>query len=78
MPTYSQVPGVQPNVPSSRNYEGGFRIELCKKVLKMGSELAKQANARTVLDKPTLQAFEGIHTGGNRLDTVGWESLRCD
>ena len=24
----------------------------------MGSELARQANARTVLDKPTLQAFE--------------------
>lgn len=51
------VPGVQENVPSSRNYEGGFRIELCTKVLEMGSELAKQANARTVLDKPTLEAF---------------------
>lgn len=52
------VPGVQPNVPSSRNYEGGFRIEMCKKVLEMGSDLAKQANARTILDKPTLAAFE--------------------
>jgi 3-hydroxyisobutyrate dehydrogenase len=52
------VPGVQQNVPSSRNYEGGFRIELCTKVLEMGSELAKQANARTVLDKPTIQAFK--------------------
>lgn len=52
------VPGVQPNVPSSRNYEGGFRIELCKKVLGMGMELAKQAGARTVLDKPTMAAFE--------------------
>ncbi|KAF7197757.1 putative 3-hydroxyisobutyrate dehydrogenase, mitochondrial [Pseudocercospora fuligena] len=52
------VPGVQENVPSSRNYEGGFRIELCKKVLEMGIELAEQAGARTVLDKPTLAAFE--------------------
>ena len=52
------VPGVQRNVPSSRNYEGGFRIELCTKVLEMGSELARQANARTVLDKPTIQAFK--------------------
>ena len=52
------VPGVQDNVPSSRNYEGGFRIELCTKVLEMGSDLAKQANARTVLDKPTLEAFQ--------------------
>lgn len=52
------VPGVQPNVPSSRNYAGGFRIELCAKVLKMGSELAEMVGARTILDKPTLEAFE--------------------
>jgi 3-hydroxyisobutyrate/3-hydroxypropionate dehydrogenase len=52
------VPGVQENVPSSRDYEGGFRIELCKKVLGMGTELAKQAGARTCLDGPTMAAFE--------------------
>ena len=52
------VPGVQPNVPSSQGYEGGFRIELCKKLFEMGIELAKQANARTVLDQATLAAFE--------------------
>ncbi|KAK4545295.1 hypothetical protein LTR36_003475 [Oleoguttula mirabilis] len=52
------VPGVQANVPSSRNYEGGFRIELCKKVLGMGTQLAAQAGARTVLDQPTMKAFE--------------------
>ncbi|KAF2027320.1 3-hydroxyisobutyrate dehydrogenase-like protein [Setomelanomma holmii] len=52
------VPGIQANVPSSRDYEGGFRIELCRKVLGMGSELAEMVGARTVLDKPTLQAFD--------------------
>lgn len=52
------VPGVMENVPASRNYEGGFRIELCTKVLEMGSQLAEQANARTILDKPTIQAFK--------------------
>ncbi|KAK3356551.1 NAD binding domain of 6-phosphogluconate dehydrogenase-domain-containing protein [Lasiosphaeria hispida] len=51
------VPDVQQNVPSSRGYEGGFRIELCAKVLGMGSRLAKMVGARTVLDGPTLQAF---------------------
>jgi 3-hydroxyisobutyrate dehydrogenase len=51
------VPGVQANVPSSRDYEGGFRIELCAKVLKMGSDLAEMVGARTILDKPTLEAF---------------------
>jgi 3-hydroxyisobutyrate dehydrogenase len=52
------VPGVQANVPSSRDYEGGFRIELCRKVLGMGSNLAEMVGARTILDKPTLQAFD--------------------
>jgi 3-hydroxyisobutyrate dehydrogenase len=51
------VPGVQPDVPSSRGYEGGFRIELCAKVLGMGSRLAEMVGARTVLDQPTLKAF---------------------
>jgi 3-hydroxyisobutyrate dehydrogenase len=51
------VPGVQPDVPSSRGYEGGFRIELCKKVLGMGSRLADMVGARTVLDGPALGAF---------------------
>ncbi|KAI1420047.1 6-phosphogluconate dehydrogenase [Xylaria sp. FL1777] len=52
------VPGVQENVPSSRGYNGGFRIELCAKVLGMGSRLAKSVGARTVLDRPTLEAFQ--------------------
>lgn len=52
------VPGIQANVPSSRNYEGGFRIELCKKVLQMGIDLADQVGARIILDKPTMSAFE--------------------
>ncbi|KAJ8124926.1 hypothetical protein O1611_g8715 [Lasiodiplodia mahajangana] len=51
------VPGVQENVPSSRDYNGGFRIELCAKVLGMGSKLAKSVGARTMLDGPTLEAF---------------------
>lgn len=52
------VPGVQANVPSSRDYEGGFRIELCAKVLGMGTKLAEDVGARTILDKPTLEAFK--------------------
>jgi 3-hydroxyisobutyrate dehydrogenase len=51
------VPGVQENVPSSRGYEGGFRIELCAKVLKMGTQLADSVGAKTILDGPTQQAF---------------------
>ncbi len=54
----NSVPGVQPNVPRSRGYEGGFRLELCTKILQMGSDLAQMVGARTILDKPTLEAFK--------------------
>ena len=54
------VPGIHRNAPASRGYEGGFRIELCKKVLEMGRELARDVGARTVLDGPTLGAFEEV------------------
>lgn len=52
------VPGIQANVPSSRGYEGGFRIELCAKVLGMGTRLAESVGAKTVLDGPTMQVFQ--------------------
>ncbi|KAF5546692.1 3-hydroxyisobutyrate dehydrogenase [Fusarium napiforme] len=52
------VPGVLPNVPSSNGYVGGFRIELCEKVLQMGSMLAEDVGAKTVLDGPTKMAFQ--------------------
>ncbi|KAL2205531.1 3-hydroxyisobutyrate dehydrogenase-like protein [Sarocladium strictum] len=52
------VPGVMPNVPSSNGYAGGFRIELCEKVLGMGSKLAEDVGARTVLDGPAKAAFQ--------------------
>lgn len=52
------VPGIHANAPASRGYEGGFRIELCKHVLEMGIKLGEMVGARTVLDRPTLAAFE--------------------
>ncbi len=33
--TYNPVPGIIPNVPSSRNYENGFACELMLKDLKI-------------------------------------------
>ena len=54
------VPGVLPNVPSTNGYEGGFRIELCSKVLTMGTKLAEDVGARTILDGPTQEAFKEV------------------
>ena len=56
------VPGIQANVPSSRGYQGGFRIELCAKVLGMSSQLAEMVGARMMLDRPTLEAFNEAMT----------------
>ncbi|KAF7188971.1 putative 3-hydroxyisobutyrate dehydrogenase, mitochondrial [Pseudocercospora fuligena] len=51
------VPGIHPNAPASHNYEGGFRIELAEKVLRLGSELAESVGAPTFLDKTALEAY---------------------
>jgi len=37
------TPGVMPNSPSSRNYEGGFQVGLIKKDIKLGLDLAELA-----------------------------------
>ncbi|KXT16174.1 hypothetical protein AC579_910 [Pseudocercospora musae] len=51
------VPGIHPNAPASHNYEGGFRIELAEKVLRLGSELAESVGAPTYLDKTALEVY---------------------
>ena len=51
-------PGVTPGAPAERNWEGGFRIELCTKVFKMGIALAEMVGAKTILSKPTLDGLQ--------------------
>lgn len=51
------MPGGLANVPSTNGYQGGFRIELCSKVLEIGASLAEEVGARTILDGPTQEAF---------------------
>jgi len=53
-------PGVKPNVASSRKYEGGFRVELCTKVFKMGIKLAEMVGAKLVLSTATKESFEAV------------------
>ncbi|KAK3905501.1 6-phosphogluconate dehydrogenase [Staphylotrichum tortipilum] len=77
------LPGVQPDGPSSRGYEGGFRIELCAKVLSMGSRLAEMVGARTVLDGPTLMAFGEVmadqrYMGKDARVVYKWMNERTD
>lgn len=42
---YHPVPGINPNVSSSRNYDKGFNTELMLKDMKLAIEVSKQQNA---------------------------------
>ncbi|KXS94526.1 hypothetical protein AC578_4145 [Pseudocercospora eumusae] len=44
------VPGIHPNAPASHDYEGGFRIELAEKVLRLGSNMSVRLQTRTCPD----------------------------
>ncbi|MFC0048406.1 3-hydroxyisobutyrate dehydrogenase [Rheinheimera tilapiae] len=44
---YNPCPDVQPNVPSSNNYQGGFMVDLMAKDLGLASECAQQSQSST-------------------------------
>ena len=44
---YNPCPDVQPNVPSSKNYQGGFMVDLMAKDLGLASECAQQSQSAT-------------------------------
>ena len=52
------VPGIHPHAPASNDYNGGFRIELAQKDLKLGLKLAEMAGARAILPSTTLGALD--------------------
>ena len=54
------VPGIHPNAPASNGYQGGFRVELAKKVLELGKEWAESAGAETTLDKTAIEVFRKV------------------
>merc|ERR1711908_104655 len=44
MDTYHPVPGVLPNVPASKNYDGGFMVGLIKKDMALAMTVSEEAN----------------------------------
>ncbi|EGR27979.1 hypothetical protein IMG5_185620 [Ichthyophthirius multifiliis] len=66
---YNPCPGIMENVPSSKNYEGGFATELMIKDLGLAVEAAKQVNADTPLGIHAKYIYEQIIKSGlNRKD----------
>lgn len=54
---YNPVPGVLKNVPSSRDYEGGFGVSLIKKDLGIAIEAAEDVDANLILAHVTKSIF---------------------
>lgn len=56
--TYNPVPGVNPDVPSSKGYEGGFGVKLMAKDLGLAVDAAKGAGATVMLGAQAHETFK--------------------
>ncbi|KAF4598076.1 3-hydroxyisobutyrate dehydrogenase-related [Pleurotus pulmonarius] len=54
---YNPVPGVCPEAPSSKGYEGGFKIQLMKKDVGLAIDAARQVDAKVVLGLTGLGVY---------------------
>ena len=52
------VPGVVANAASSNDYNGGFRLALCKKDVGLAVDAAKTVDAKMVIGPRVLECFE--------------------
>jgi 3-hydroxyisobutyrate dehydrogenase len=58
MTSYCPVPGVGPETPADRNYEGGFAAALMLKDLKLAMDAAKEAGAYTPMGGEAEELFQ--------------------
>ncbi|KAJ9638683.1 uncharacterized protein PV06_09809 [Exophiala oligosperma] len=54
------VPGITPGGAASNGYNGGFRLELGQKDLKLGVRLAEMAGAKPLLSLETLKVLDQV------------------
>ncbi len=67
--TYNPLPGLMPNVPASRNFEGGFAVDLMAKDLGLANEAAETTHTKTPLGTLALALYkEHSKAGAGRLD----------
>lgn len=66
---YNPVPGVMPNVPSSRNYQGGFGTALMLKDLRLALKASKQCDAKLPMTDKVSTLYEKVaETAGEGMD----------
>ena len=66
---YNPWPGVMDNVPASRDYTGGFGVDLMLKDLGLAMEAAKQSASATLLGQQARELYaEHSEDGNGKLD----------
>jgi 3-hydroxyisobutyrate dehydrogenase len=69
MTSYCPVPGVGPETPADRGYEGGFAAALMLKDLKLAMEAAQQSGAYTPMGGEAEELYERfVNLGGGTRD----------
>ena len=72
MTSYCPVPGVGPQTPADRGYEGGFAAALMLKDLKLAMEAAGQAGAYTPMGAEAEELYQRfVDRGGGNKDFSG-------
>lgn len=62
--SYNPVPGVLENIPSSRDYVGGFGVDLMIKDLKLACDAGKEANIPLDIGRESLSVYEDASKSG--------------
>ena len=69
MTSYCPVPGVGPETPADRDYQGGFAAALMLKDLKLAMEAADEAGAYTPMGSEAEELYERfVDRGGGGRD----------
>jgi 3-hydroxyisobutyrate dehydrogenase len=72
MTSYCPVPGVGPDTPADRDYQGGFAAALMLKDLKLAMEAADEAGAYTPMGAEAEELYERfVERGGGARDFSG-------
>jgi 3-hydroxyisobutyrate dehydrogenase len=71
MTSYCPVPGVGPESPSDKEYQGGFASALMVKDLRLAMEAARGADASTPLGNHARELYEGFAAEHGDLDFSG-------
>jgi len=62
------VPGVLPSVPSSRNYEGGFKAQMMVKDMTLGVDAGAATGVRTTTGSAALEIYKEASTDPRCID----------